>query len=394
MSHPERNLRRAALAGVAMIALTGCEMPFDFDLRGDIGGGFDTSEAARNATAPRPQPDNRGVISYPNYQVVVARRGDTVADVATRLGTDANELARFNGVKTTDTLRNGEILALPNRVAEPSPATGAIGTGPIQPADSVDIETLASGAIDRSGASSPVETSALPSAQPKLRVQTGREPVRHKVERGETAYTIARLYQVSVRSLAEWNGLGPDFAIREGQYLLIPVAREETRTVTAAPTSAPGQGSDTPTPPSATQPLPRDEDVAAAAPPPAPDIGQSTASNARMSYPVKGKIIRPYAKGKNEGIDISAAPGTEVSAAASGKVAAITSDADQVPIIVIKHPDNVLTVYANVDQIVVSKGDSISRGQKLGVIRPAPASYVHFEVREGFDSVDPMPYLR
>jgi len=78
------------------------------------------------------------------------------------------------------------------------------------------------------------------------------------------------------------------------------------------------------TPPSATQPLPRDETVTAAAPPPAPDIGQGTASNARMAYPVKGKIIRPYAKGKNEGIDISAAPGTEVSAAASGNVAAIT----------------------------------------------------------------------
>ena len=43
------------------------------------------------------------------------------------------------------------------------------------------------------------------------------------MQRGETAYTIARLYNVSAKSLAEWNGLGPDLAVREGQYLLIPV---------------------------------------------------------------------------------------------------------------------------------------------------------------------------
>ena len=41
------------------------------------------------------------------------------------------ELADFNGIQSGDTLREGEILALPRRVAEPSAATGAVSTAPL-----------------------------------------------------------------------------------------------------------------------------------------------------------------------------------------------------------------------------------------------------------------------
>ena len=53
--------------------------------------------------------------------------------------------------------------------------------------------------------------------------------------------------------------------------------------------------------------------------------------------PVRGDIIREYQKGKNEGIDISANPGSTVKAAASGVVAAITEDTNGVPIIVMSN---------------------------------------------------------
>lgn len=384
---------RSLTAGVALLAvLAGCSEPLDFDLRGQVGA-FNTADAARNVTVARPEPDARGIISYPNYQVAVARRGDSVADVAGRIGLPAAQLANFNGLKPEDQMRGGEILALPQRVAEPSAATGA-----------VDIATLAGSAIDAAPDTSPVQTSTLaPAAQPTPTVieRASPEPVRHKVVRGETAYTISRLYQVPVKSLAEWNGLDSDFTIREGQYLLIPVkgaqppARGGTVTAAAATTvTEPGTGSPTPTPPSATTPLP-DERIAARAPePPETDIGApSLPSTAAMAFPVQGKIIRTYSKGRNEGVDIAAAPGTAVTAAADGSVAAVTQDADQVPIVVVRHPDNLLTVYANVSGITVNKGDSIKRGQKLAQLRDGDNAYVHFEVRNGFESVDPMPYL-
>ena len=378
---------RLMLATVALTALAACEEPLDFDLRGPEGG-FNTREAARNATVDRPAADARGVISYPNYQVAVARRGDTLNDVAARVGLPASELGRYNGIAVDVPLRKDEIIALPRRVAEP--ATGTIGA----PAG-VDVTTLAGSAIDRAA-----PTPANPTVATRPLPPTGQEPVRHKVERGETAFTIARLYQVPVKSLAEWNGLDASFSVREGQFLLIPIARVPAPARDTATTTPPGAGSETPTPPSAARPLPPDDtanDTATAPKPAAPvaDVGETTATPAAsMRLPVQGSIIRPYAKGRNEGIAIKAAPGTPVNAAAAGTVAAITKSSDGIPIIVVRHPDNLLTVYANVDGVKVAKGDSVRQGQTIAQLRSTEdQAFVHFEVRDGFDSVDPADYL-
>ena len=110
--------------------------------------------------------------------------------------------------------------------------------------------------------------------------------------------------------------------------------------------------------------------------------------------PAQGKIIRGYQKKKNDGIDIGASAGAVVAAAGDGTVAAITKDTQQVPILVIRHAGNLLTVYANIDGITVKKGDKVTRGQKLATVRASDPAFLHFEVRQGFESVDPMPYLQ
>ncbi|KUF11383.1 LysM peptidoglycan-binding domain-containing M23 family metallopeptidase [Pseudoponticoccus marisrubri] len=397
---------RTATALALVLTLGACADGLDLDLRGKIGSRFDTSDAARQAVADRPDPDDRGIISYPNYQVAVARRGDTVTSLANRIGLSPGELARYNGVQVDDPLRRGEIIALPRRVAEPSPATGAPTTGPIRPAAEVDVATLAGNALDNAPDTSQRRSASQP--QP----QTGEEPVRHQVTRGETAFTIARLYGVTPRSLAQWNGLDSDYTLREGQFLLIPVVQDSGESATEAVTD-PGDGSPTPPPPSASRPLPQETPPAAntpapsaqdqaTAPEPDPeepvaDIGQEAAEPARdaaMIKPVEGAIIRDYAKGRNEGIDISAPAGTPVKAAASGSVASVSTTAEGVKFLLIRHPGDLITVYTHLDNITVEKGDAVSRGQTLGKVRPGDPSFLHFEVRQGFESTDPMAYLR
>ncbi|MEP2784514.1 MAG: LysM peptidoglycan-binding domain-containing M23 family metallopeptidase [Pseudoruegeria sp.] len=400
MAISQTSKMQTLLCGTALLALAACGV--DYDLRSSVGAnGLDTSNAAEQATAPRPEPDNRGVISYPNYQVAVAKRDDTVSDVATRVGVDAASLAKYNGISPDVGLREGEILALPNRVSEPSTATGTI-----QPTGQIDVTTLAGDAINRAEATGTTATTAATSTVATTATQaapTGAEPVRHKVARGETAYSIARLYDVSVRSLADWNGLGTDLAVREGQYLLIPVASTTAPAVPAASavaaTSIPGEGSPTPEPPSAEKPLPEVNETpqAPAETPPSPDLGTSasTASNsAALAYPTSGNIIRPYSKGKNEGIDIGASSGASVKAAKDGVVAAITQDTNNVNIVVLKHADNLLTVYASVDNVSVKKGDKVKRNQQIAKVRSGNPSFLHFEVRKGLESVDPVDYLK
>lgn len=369
------------------LGLAGCTggTGFDFDFRGNQ---FDTSNAAMTATQDRPEPDARGVISYPTYQVAVARDGDTVQTIADRLGLSATELAQYNGLSRTQALRQGEVLALPNRVA----GADEISSQPLEAEDGTDITALAETAIDQ--AEQVPNTAITP---PKA--QTAKDPIRHRVERGETAYTVARLYNVSVRSLADWNGLNAQFAIREGQMLTIPVPnqdppkRPEPQKPATPVVSTPGSGSATPTPPSATKPLPAPSAPAMAPTQTAPKP-VATPTGGQLAYPVKGSIIREYVKGKTEGIDLSAPAGTSVVAAEKGTVAAITADADQVPIMVIKHANNLLTVYANIGNIQVKKGDTVNRGATIGYIRQGNPAYLHFEVRQGFESVDPMDYLK
>ncbi len=368
---------KIVVLGATVVALGACDRfaNMDLDLR-NAAGVLDTSEAARAATTNRPQPDDRGVVSYPGYQVAIAGRGDTIGTVAARVGLPADELARYNAIPQNVTLRDGEIIALPVRVEEP-------GTGTLAPTGSVDVATIAGTAIDRA------ETApGLPAEE---------QPTRHRVSAGETAFSIARTYDVPVASLAEWNGLGADLALREGQYLLIPV--RTSADVQVASIETPGSGSVTPLPPSSAEPLPEPEEIAAA---PAPEPERPTAvaeaqtsasDTSRLRMPVQGSIIRPFSRGESDGIGIAASSGTAVAAADDGTVAAITRDTDQIPILVLRHEGNLLTVYAGVDDITVSKGDSVQRGQKIAEVRAADPSFLHFEVREGFDSVDPLPYL-
>ncbi len=385
------NRARLMLAVAATALVVGCDKPIDFDLR-DMGNGFDTTEAALNPPN-RPRPDARGVISYPNYQVVVAQQGDTMRSIAGRVGLDATTLANYNGVGPDVVLRRDEVIALPSRVAEPTVASGAIQGAPI------DVTSIASAAIDRAGPQT-ITPSALPPAAtaPTAPVTqpSSSEPIRHQVLRGETPYSIARLYNVPVRSIAEWNGLGADLAVREGQFLLIPVAGASPPAV-AAPVTRPGVGSETPVPPSAAEPLPDEnpsEPVPAEATPPAPDIGQQApAPAAQFVQPVAGSIIRAYAPGRNEGIDIGAAAGAEVRAAAAGTVAAVTTDTNGIKIVVIRHAGGLLTVYTHVDNLTVAKDATVSQGQVIGRVRAGDPAFVHFEVRRGTQSADPAEFL-
>jgi murein DD-endopeptidase MepM/ murein hydrolase activator NlpD len=400
-ARPGATGRTRLALGVGALALLGACADLDLDMR-DLGrSGLDTSQAALSAVESRPAPDNRGVISYPGYQVAVARRGDTVADVAARIGLPADELARFNGAPAAAPLNPGEVLALPRRVAEPSPATGAPATGPIRPPGEVDVAALAGAAIER--AEGPISRSE---PAPRAAPQTGTEPRRHRVAQGETAFTIARRYNVPVAALAEWNGLDSDYTLRQGQYLLIPPASATPQPAAAAPTTAPGTGSPTPTPPSAAEPLPEDTAPAAApddpeAPgvdvPDSPNLAEertaASGGDAPLLLPVSGPIIRDFAPGRNEGIDIAADAGTAVRAADAGTVAAITRDTEGVPIVVVRHAQGLLTVYAGVDDLTVARGDSVSRGQTIARVRAGEPSFLHFEVRQGVEAVDPNDFI-
>ena len=310
----------------------------------------------------RPLPDARGVITYETYQVMVARNGDTVTTMAGRIGVSPEKLARHNGLSVNYYPRGGEVLALPRNVG-----------GSVVGSPSDWTPDLAITAIDNATGGS------IEVTQPSL----GRpdEPLRHRVESGDSAYSIARLYNVSVTALASWNGLGVDLGVRIGQELIIPVP--DTSRTTSAPVKPAATPIATPTP------KPTTTIVATIAP----------VSTSQFVKPVDGTVSRPYnpqtGPNKNDGIDYAIAAGSDVRVAADGTVALVsTSTGGLGTIVLVRHANDILTIYGRVDKVTVVKGDVVKRGQVIGVVAAGNPATMHFEIRKGTDSVDPTPYLR
>ena len=354
----------------------------DFDLRGNE---YDTSDAVRKAMKSRPLPDSRGIISYATYEVAVARQGDTIKSIASRVGLEPKKIASYNGMSSLEKLNEGQLISLPDRVEAKE---FQVNNSPSN-RNEVNVTELASTAIETATNKKKIIN--------KSTLKQQNEPIRHKVSRGETAFTISRLYNVSIRSLADWNGLDSNYTIREGQYLLIPLPRDQIVTEVAA--VKPGESSKTPSPPSSSEALPepistnKSERISSKPKASSPPKNIEINDKGQFSYPVNGKIIRDYVKNKTDGIDISAPAGSPIIAAQKGIVAAITADTQEVPIIVLKHEGNLLTVYAGVGEVAVKEKDKVSRSQLLGKIRPGNPPFVHFEVRRGFEALDPMKFF-
>ena len=330
-----------------------------------------TSPFQRNNDAipsiDRPAADRRGVITYESYQVIVANEGDSVASMARRVGLSASQLAATNGLPESYSPRTGEVFVLPQNVG------GSLVSSP-------------------SGWSADIAETAIENATPSNQtpeVGSPTEPLRHRVESGETAFEIARQYNVSVTALASWNGLGPNLGIRAGQQLIIPVA--DTSNIAApAPAPTPEPAAPAPSAPEVTAPAP--------APEPAPAPAPAANANAPFVSPVSGSIARGYqptGRNKNEGLDYATAANATVRAAGDGTVALVSDSLGGLgTIVLIRHSNDLMTVYGRVTGVTVAKGDTVTQGQTIGKTAPADPPIMHFEVRVGTESVDPTRYLQ
>ena len=118
-------------------------------------------------------------------------------------------------------------------------------------------------------------------------------------------------------------------------------------------------------------------------------------SAAGWSWPVSGEVITPYrngddpyAGGQHRGIDISAAAGTPVGAAAAGTVTfAGVAGSSGLTVSVRTADGRFDTSYLHLSSAAVVKGDRVGEGTRLGAAgttgrRSAAAPHLHFGVRD------------
>ncbi|MGD0272218.1 MAG: peptidoglycan DD-metalloendopeptidase family protein [Gaiellaceae bacterium] len=125
----------------------------------------------------------------------------------------------------------------------------------------------------------------------------------------------------------------------------------------------------------------------------------ATPSAAGLIWPVQGVLTSPYGMrwGRmHEGIDIGAATGTPIYAAAGGTVIYAGWEGGYGNLTVIDHGNGLATAYGHQSQIVVSSGAIVSRGQLIGYVGSTGHStgpHLHFEVRVNGTPVNPLSYL-
>ena len=214
----------------------------------------------------------------------------------------------------------------------------------------------------------------------------------YTVKRGDTLAAIARKYNTNYKTLAQKNNIKPPYALNVGQRIVVTGATTSSVATTHTPSKQ------TTTKSAQTKSSARSKTIVASS---SSSTSVSTKRSSKFVWPVSGKVISAFGtvgKGlKNDGINISAPLGTSVKAGDKGTVAYAGNGLKGFGnLILIKHSDGYITAYAHNDKILVKKGQTVARGEKIATVGKTggvSAPQLHFEVRAGKKAVNPRNYL-
>lgn len=260
---------------------------------------------------------------------------------------------------------------------------------------------------------------AAPAVKPSI---LDLRPEFYIVKQGDTLYSIALDHGLDYREVGAWNNIDPA-KIRVGQQLRLT---PPPGSVTAAPLkTAPGVVEARPL--GAPSPAARADNVKsepkgvrvpysdqayAQLASLKPEAGPAAKPEVRLEqkpdtargeddldwvWPASGKVINAFNDGANlKGIAIAGKLGQPVVASAAGRVIfSGTGIRGFGKLIVIKHNNTFLSVYAHNSELLVKEGQNVARGQKIAEMGNSDADQVklHFEIRRFGKPVDPMRLL-
>jgi lipoprotein NlpD len=222
---------------------------------------------------------------------------------------------------------------------------------------------------------------AKPAPAPKAAVPQGF----YTVQRGDTLYSIALEHGHEYREVAQWNSLDDPTKISVGQVLRVSPPPGPPPQPAVSLGQGRSSGGRIESRPIASAPAATQAAKSVAKEEPKLEAGPLT-----FAWPVKGKVVAGFAEPRQKGIDIAGKSGDPVIAAAAGRVTYVGSGIPGLgKLIVIKHDQGYLTVYAHNRELLVKEQQSVARGQKIAEL----GEKLHFQIRKGSAAVDPLLYL-
>jgi lipoprotein NlpD len=208
------------------------------------------------------------------------------------------------------------------------------------------------------------------------------KPGYYTVQPGDTIRSLSRALNIDWSDLAQWNSTwvtNPD-TIEVGQVL---------RVVPPAATAAASAPSFVATPARPTSPAPSSA---------RPSMSAGTSDiGIQLAWPTKSTaVIAPFDDVRNKGIGIAGKEGEPVYASADGRVMYAGSGLRGYGnLVLVRHSNNLLTVYAHNSRLLVKEGQSVKKGQQIAAMGKTDTDRVklHFEVRRNGKTVNPLQYL-
>jgi len=313
---------------------------------------------------------------------VIVVKGDTLYSLARKHNMNVAEIAKLNNLKEPYALSVGQKLKLKESVVKKEPVLISQ-----EKAQEIKIAKEESKIVN----------------QDVKKTRVGVQEI--VVAKGDTLYSLSRKYEIPVNDLAVMNKLSAPFNLSVGQKLKVPqlaeakVVKAEKITPSikqsgAKPDSAVNQTKIVNNNTKETTKISSDPSKQL------PKI--ASRSSAKFSWPVRGKILSQYGPKNaglvNDGINISAPLGTPVKAAENGVVAYAGNEVKGMGnLIIIQHSDGWMSVYAHLDSMNVKRGTKVMVGQnigKIGMTGKVDAPQLHFEIRKGTKSYNPIQYLK
>lgn len=214
----------------------------------------------------------------------------------------------------------------------------------------------------------------------------------YTVKRGDTLYSIALEHGADHREVAQWNSLDDPSKLSVGQVLRVKEPPQQQQPGVQVGSAPPGAGKIESRPLGSAPPQQQQKPPAVAREEPR----LLEAQPLQFAWPVKGKVLAGFAEPRRKGIDIEGKLGDPVNAAAAGRVTYVGSGIPGLgKLVVIRHDQGYITVYAHNKDILVKEQQSVTRGQKIAELGASDAERpkLHFQIRKGASAVDPLLYL-
>ena len=132
----------------------------------------------------------------------------------------------------------------------------------------------------------------------------------------------------------------------------------------------------------------------------APDPQADTTSPVGFARPGKGRRTSSYGRrwGRlHAGVDLAAGTGSPIRAVTDAVVESARRESGYGLCVRLRHADGTVSVYAHMSRLLVSTGEKVSAGQRIGLEGNTGRStgpHLHFEIRVNGTPINPAAWLR